>query len=78
MGIKTETTTTVTCDFCDKQLHGKPEKEITIFYRQGYECNTEINIKIEATMQWQPEQIVCKECLIKYMKQWIKRQEDGI
>ena len=66
---------TYRCDMCQKISNKPPSDILNIFIIQCLDSSIKLNLKIDFSYEWTPNAIICNDCVIKYLKEFIKKQE---
>ena len=75
MPIYTHTENTYQCDMCQKNQTKPPSDVLNIFNSQCLDSSIKLSLKIDFFYEWVPNAIICNDCVIKYLKEFIKKQE---
>ena len=75
MPIHTHTENTYQCDMCQKKSKKAPVDVLNIFNSRCLDSSIKLSLKINFSYEWVPNAIICNDCVIKYLKEFIKKQE---
>lgn len=75
MPIHTHTEYTYKCDMCQKISNKAPPDILNIFNIQCLDSSITLKLKIEFSYEWMPNAIICNDCVIKFLKEFIAKQE---
>ncbi|SCB89788.1 hypothetical protein GA0061081_102244 [Gilliamella bombicola] len=74
MVIHTHTEYTYQCDMCQKKSNKAPSDILNIFHFQ-HPDSIKLDLKINFSYEWVTNAIICDDCVIKYLKKFIEKQE---
>ncbi|OTP83231.1 hypothetical protein B6D08_02895 [Gilliamella apicola] len=75
MTIHTHTDITYQCDMCQKKSNKAPADVLNILNVQSLDSSIKLSLKINFSYEWVTDAIICNDCVIKYLKEFIKKQE---
>lgn len=75
MAIRTYTEYTYQCDMCQKKSNKAPPDILNIFHFQSSEPPIKLDLKINFSYEWVTNPVICNDCVIKYLKKFIEKQE---
>ena len=75
MTIHNHTDITYQCDMCQKKSNKAPVDVLNIFNSRCLDSSIKLSLKIIFSYEWSPEAVICNDCVLKYLKEFIKKQE---
>ena len=75
MTIQTHTDITYQCDMCQKKSNTAPSDILNISNVHSLDSLIKLSLKINFSYEWVPNAIICNDCVLKYLKEFIKKQE---
>ena len=75
MTIHTHTDITYQCDMCQKKSNTAPSDILNILNVHSLDSSIKLSLKINFSYEWVTDAIICNDCVIKYLKEFIKKQE---
>ena len=75
MPIHTHTENTYQCDMCQNKSNTAPSDILNILNVHSLDSSIKLSLKIIFSYEWVTDAIICNNCVIKYLKEFIKKQE---